>query len=346
MFTASPLTAREPELLVARESQLELVVEATAAGGASLVHARRGMGKTSLLNLAASQLSERGHRIFAVSASLATDGPGLMELLADRVGEPRQEWVEDPRLAGGWRLGGRSVSRPTDGGRLLAAVDRIRDGLWDAYDPPPPDRPPVLLVDDLPGQMLDRVFGLARDALWSLRCGWVVACDEADAAAMTDRAALFFDQLIDLAPLDASEAERVLRGRAPGVLQQDLVDRLVAASDGTPRSIVMAARQALGPAGTRPDRPAAEAAARRAQAQARLAELGRSPSMLVAVAQGLGGTVSASDPRLLEQLGWSRGRAAQVLKQLEENGFATSSDARPSGAGRPRTMYRLSEELR
>ena len=149
MYTASPLTSREPELFVARGRQLDLVVEAAAAGGASLVYGRRGMGKTSLLNLAASRLAERGHKIFVVSASLAPDGPGLVELLADRVGEPRREWVENPSIAGALRLGGQSVARPTDGGRLLAAVDRVRDGLWDEYDPPAPDRPPVLLVDDV-----------------------------------------------------------------------------------------------------------------------------------------------------------------------------------------------------
>ena len=50
------------------------------------------------------------------------------------------------------------------------------------------------------------------------------------------------------------------------------------------------------------------------------------------------GPVSASDERLLERLGWTRARAAQVLKQLEEAGLVVVTDEAADGPGRPRRL--------
>lgn len=349
MFGNAPVAASQPQRLLGRDAELHAVVRAAAAGVTTVVHGRRGIGKTSVLNMAAHRLAGLGHRTVGVSASLAPDGPGLIELVADRFAGPRSVYVPDKRFPGAVSMFGREESRPTDGGRLLSAVDRLRDGLSgeDAAELSPRTQP-VVVVDDLPGRMLDGLFGLARDALWSVPCSWIVACDTVDAAQMTERAALFFEDLVELPPLTHAQAAVALRSRLddPDGADLSLLDAIAAASDGTPRSLIMAARQALGPAGTRSEDEASSAASRRSTAQTRLAELGRSPAMLAAAMQGMGGTASASDPRLLDQLGWSRGRAAQVMRQLAEHGFATAADARPSGTGRPRTMYRLVEELR
>jgi DNA-binding PadR family transcriptional regulator len=62
--------------------------------------------------------------------------------------------------------------------------------------------------------------------------------------------------------------------------------------------------------------------------------------MLAAELAALGGA-SASDERLLKRLGWTRGRAVQVLKQLEEKGIVTASMRPVEGGGRPRKVYEL-----
>ena len=51
------------------------------------------------------------------------------------------------------------------------------------------------------------------------------------------------------------------------------------------------------------------------------------------------GPVSASDKRLLDRLGWTRPRAAQVLKQLEDAGLLVVTEEAPDGPGRPRKLY-------
>jgi predicted ArsR family transcriptional regulator len=69
--------------------------------------------------------------------------------------------------------------------------------------------------------------------------------------------------------------------------------------------------------------------------------VGRAAAMLVAEVESLG-PVSASDERLLSRLGWTRERAAQVFKQLEEAGLVVFSELR-DGPGRPRKVYRLKD---
>jgi predicted ArsR family transcriptional regulator len=82
---------------------------------------------------------------------------------------------------------------------------------------------------------------------------------------------------------------------------------------------------------------------RRLQAQAQrevdVAELGRAASMLYAELEN-SGPASASDDELLDRLGWSRQRAAQVLAELEQVGFV-KGEQRPGPTGRPRKVFAI-----
>lgn len=60
--------------------------------------------------------------------------------------------------------------------------------------------------------------------------------------------------------------------------------------------------------------------------------------MLMAELESLG-AASASDERLLRRLGWTRPRAVQVLRELEDAGLVTASYARGPGGGRQK-VYR------
>lgn len=65
---------------------------------------------------------------------------------------------------------------------------------------------------------------------------------------------------------------------------------------------------------------------------------GRGASMLMAELESLGAN-QRSDERLLSRLGWTRTRAVQVLRELEEHGMVTSSIVK-AASGRPRKLYR------
>jgi DNA-binding MarR family transcriptional regulator len=79
----------------------------------------------------------------------------------------------------------------------------------------------------------------------------------------------------------------------------------------------------------------------RIKREERLAELGRSAFMLMAELESLG-PASASDKQLLQRLGWTRSRAVQVFRQLEEAGLVTSETVK-GDSGRPRKVYRPAE---
>src|SRR5437870_5093353 len=68
---------------------------------------------------------------------------------------------------------------------------------------------------------------------------------------------------------------------------------------------------------------------------------GRPAAMLMSELESLG-AASAADERLLRRLGWTRPRAVQVLRELEDRGLVTSSSVK-GRAGRPRKVYRPSD---
>ena len=102
----------------------------------------------------------------------------------------------------------------------------------------------------------------------------------------------------------------------------------------TPRNILAAARDVLVEAADDPTQWVTNLHA----LQRRATELGRPAAMLFAELMDLG-PVSPSDKQLLERLGWTRARAAQVFKQLEQAGLVVVTDEAPDGPGRPRKLY-------
>src|SRR5690606_39495712 len=103
--------------------------------------------------------------------------------------------------------------------------------------------------------------------------------------------------------------------------------------EGNPRRLLALARAAR-VTGTSPAEQQ-EAMARR---QVEIAKLGRPATMLMSELESLG-PASASDERLLQRLGWTRSRAVQVFRELEDSGFVTASYVRGPAGGRPK-VYR------
>lgn len=72
----------------------------------------------------------------------------------------------------------------------------------------------------------------------------------------------------------------------------------------------------------------------------RRAALSQSAATLFDLLQGAE-PVTASDPSLLKQLGWSEMRVRRALQELSEGGLVRASQGRSTGPGRPPTVYQI-----
>ena len=365
LLSSRPLldTRADRRLFVGRTSQLAALDRARRAGLNTLVLGDRGSGSTSLLRQVALRLrEERCHRVELVDAGPTDGAEELLTLLVERLLPP----------AGALPASAGSPRGLSDGGRLLALLDRLRRELPDVLDHPPvearkgpawePGRPVVVLLDNASPAAAHVLMGRLRDETWSLPVVWVVAADRSAAAGFLEPPAdTFFEARVVLDELSADEAVALLRARLPaarrgatgGRVPDELLRRMV---DGvpvrTPRALVSALRDvvgaaaeagaAAGGAAISPTVAAVDLVTGQQREQAgRLAHLGRSAAMLVAELQSRGGSASASDDGLLDALGWTRSRASQVFRQLEAADLVTASERRVNGAGRPRKVYEL-----
>src|SRR5207244_4139396 len=185
----------------------------------------------------------------------------------------------------------------------------------------------VVLVDELPATSVGHtLFGRLRDELWQLPLTWVVAVAANEAGPLlSPPAEAFFDVILRLEPLSRAAQRAILDARAGNA------GRKIAAQidEGNPRRLLALAREAVA-GGAQP--PALQRALTHRDAE--VSKLGRAASMLMAELESLGPT-SASDEQLLKRLGWTRTRAVQVLRQLEEKGLVTSETAKDeSGSAR------------
>lgn len=317
-------TAADAALFVDRAAELEKLSRAVRHGFNSLVLGERGVGKTSLLRRLERQLDEGEIDCRFVEASGASTVVELIELVHEAVHGRRRD--------------------PTD--RLMASFDR-RDGPVDdirRLAPVEGGRVVVLLDSVGSPDVVQHLFGRLRDEVWQLPLLWVVAGHRADRSRYLEPPAdSFFDAVIEVGELDEEDAVDLLRRRAHRGGQDDpAAGVLLSVSDKlakqvtprTPRNLLAAARDVLIEAEDDPTRWVTNLYA----VQARAAALGRAPAMLFTEVMDLG-PVSASDKRLLDRLGWTRPRAAQALKQLEEAGLVVVTDEAPDGPGRPRKLY-------
>jgi hypothetical protein len=118
---------------------------------------------------------------------------------------------------------------------------------------------------------------------------------------------------------------------------ESLLRNVASAADGNPRRIVSLARGAL-LGGQSVD----EVASARSQRRERARELGEAAGRLFAYLEANGG-ISASDERMLRELGWSRSRATQVLRELERAGLVEVASER--GEKGRRKVYALSDTV-
>jgi len=241
---------------------------------------------------------------------------------------------------------GEKVSPDESAGRTLQLLAQAREdkaaatqAQWEAKSPDLGDSPltPVIVVDDVTAAAGHALFGRMRDEMWGLGFVWVVAVRTADrGGVLLPPADAFFDRQIDVGPLDGP-AVRALVTRRTGSSSGEWPAHVLQAFGGNPRRILDVVRDVVSRPGGPDYQEALDAIARR---DAAIHTLGRPESMLAAELAAIG-SASASDAALLDRLGWTRGRAVQVLTRLEQAGLVRSEEARTGKQGRPRKVYRL-----
>jgi energy-coupling factor transporter ATP-binding protein EcfA2 len=180
------------------------------------------------------------------------------------------------------------------------------------------------------------LFGRMRDTLWQMPHSWVVAVDEDETrAVLKPPAEAFFDTVLRLAPLPTNALIDLLHRRD---LPEELDDRslweIAANAHGNARTALRAANAAVVSG-----RDPRETMTERSRLLEAAANLGRPHGLLMAELLDLG-QGSPSDEVLLDRLGLTRGRVTALLRELLEAGLVEAGPDRPTGPGRPKTIYR------
>ncbi len=325
-------TGADQRRYVGRARETAQVLEALTAEQNVLVLGEPGSGRTSLLHHLAWRLErDHGGDALVLSGESAASAAQLLGVLVARIRRLDRE-----RSRGAWLDELRALSMP-DGpfGEVVAPaltlelLDLLGEALAER------DRLLCLMIDGLAPGVAHAVFGSLRNDLWTLvGVRWVLAGDGADRALYLEPPAdAFFSVVAELAPLEESDARSLLEAHDVAPPPRHL-DAVLAAGAGNPRRLLRSAA-ALRAGAPLPDRDRATQTARATQIAGPLA--GRLVEYLLD--RGFAG---ASDPRLLRQVGASRQRVSEVLRQLEQAGLLESSAAHaPGHPGRPARRFAL-----
>jgi hypothetical protein len=339
-LSSKPLrdTKADAALFVDREHEIERIRRALRADLNVLLLGERGSGRTSLLkHLAYRCRTEWNEAHVFVEGGLAADARTFLSLLRFRL-------LGDQQISAGEALarGARSAAGLLSGEPSLsiAAPRHETEELLALYADvaAAAARKPgcIVLVDEVASADLTHtIFGRFRDETWELPLRWIVAGDvDARATYLKPPADAFFEVVVELDSLSETAALEIVRRRlGDETLSATDLRALVAMSDGIPRRLLASARR-LVVDGAELD----ELETVRAWQSARLAELGPSARRLFEDLETFG-PASASDPELLARLDWTRGRAAQVFRQLERSQLVRGSSRRSTTGGPDRRVF-------
>src|SRR5665811_326115 len=317
---ASALDAR---LFVDRKAELETLERNAESRLNSLVVGPPGIGKTSLLHQLERRLDSHAELepIFVDGAGRAASPEELLSLINYRLDEDRARFSY---VGEAMQSAGRRPPR-TGTEQLLATLRTVREALAAR------ERRAVLIIDERPsGETAHALFGQLRDELWGLPATWVVATRTSEQAAYRrPPASAFFESVVTVEPLPEKAAIQLLKKRtADTEINGDLLRKIVTAADGQPVLLILLARQTL-----LEGRSLGDALGVQDERAQRARQLGDAATRLVAYIEA-DGPVSASDTRMLSELGWTRSRATQVLRQLEQAGLAEVSNERVGSSRR------------
>lgn len=329
-LSSRPLLDTRPDtsLFINRQPEIDLLLRVNRSGFNAIVFGERGIGKTSLLRRLQYRLRQEKAATIFVDGSLPEDALDILELVRYQVAGTR---TRSRSILPTYMLAEEVSSEPE---KLLRSIRILAESLND-------DVHRTVLLDNPSAADAHTLFGRLRDELWRLPLNWIVSADnDRRWQYLQPPADAFFEHVVDLDPLSPQAAKALLEKRLnKAELKRIDVRKMIELAKGNPRQLVTLARASLEAEST-----AGTIEQDRAELQRRLAGLGRAASMLVSELEALG-PVSASDERLLKRLGWTRPRAVQVLKQLEEEGIVTSSAESSETTGRPRKVYNLVQKV-
>lgn len=316
-------TTVDAELFVDRADELAKLRRSVRLGFNVLVLGDRGSGKTSLLRQFERQLVESESNPHFVESSGADNVNELVDLiLATLQGRRRAPFEQLVASINGTDQTAARVARlaPANGEQTVVLLDSVTSP-----------------------ELVHHLFGRLRDEMWQLAITWVVSGDLSRRLGYLETPAdSFFDAVIGLGELNLDDAAELLRRRALSAEKGDvLAEVLLGAATTlarrttprTPRNLLSAARQLL-----LANEDPTQWLTNHHSLQLRAAALGRPAAMVFTELMDLGPT-SPSDKRLLDRLGWTRARAAQVLKQLENAGLVVATGEASGRPGRPRRLY-------
>lgn len=300
------------------------------AGVNTLVVSERGMGKTTTLRQLTRRLRARPDIVAVfVDGNLPTPGPIDLVQTIMRAGA-RASGFSSLRLA---VLGDLTTVEGRDNDRLVEAVRRLRRVV------PEGTKRIVAIVDSLSEPVAAHtVFGRLRDELWQSPYRFIASVDSSMARqVLRPPADAFFEEVLQLGALTSDEQMDIARRRVGKRLADRLRPRLEVLDAETPRRLIRLLRHLV-------EDGEDQATSYMSSIENRnrsVSRLGRPSAMLVAELEALGPR-SASDDELLRRLGWTRQRAAQVFRQLEDAGLV-KGDRLPGPQGRPRRVFSLVE---
>jgi hypothetical protein len=330
-------TRRDRALFVDREQTIEVAEKTVRNGGNVLLVGSRGSGKSSLLRMVEHNLGEDERRRLLIDGRVAASTLDFLTLLRDQLGA----WPKVPlgqaaatlaSAAVGMLEASHVVLRPsaTDTQNLLGQLRAFAGSL-------PAEGETIVLVDEMPSpQAAHTLFGRLRDELWELPLVWLVAADERDVGLYREPPAdAFWQRVVAIPGLDESVAAELLRRRlGEEELPDAVVQQLVEAADGNPRRLITLAYDVVAEGAD----PSALLKGDR-ELQERIKKLPEPAKRLLAEVEA-NGAASPSDEGLLKKLGWTRSRASQVFRELEQQGLVRGLE-RPGTRGRPRRLYEV-----
>lgn len=303
----------EPEMLLRRALDLGLNVA---------VRGESGTGKTTLTNHVISSAEIVPDRVVRIDCHALSVRDTLYRI-AEGWGwsKPTRSWKPKPGYALALGDGLMSVTHeqmpiPPDPDRLDAHdIELLTDTIVDRFttDGNDVEAPWIAIIEDPSPDAVTAIFGGQRDRLWQLPVQWIVLTR----GGISSDAALFFEAQVTLGEMGAGAARELLERRLVAAGRQDptLVNTVIERVPWRPRDLVAAARDGLLHAEDAPARFRVQG-----DLTERAAALGRPHAMLMYELLSRG-AASASDEALLQRLGYSRARLAQLLAQMQIAGL-------------------------
>lgn len=300
-LTQRPLTASDADarLFVDREAELSAIERALGLGFNVFLSGPAGSGKTSTLRRVEARLGTRSRFFNAARIDSFDD---LIAGLAAAIGAGQQSSEAGRRPGERWA------------GDALAD---IRAGALDLEG----GASPVVILDGLTDELRHELFGRQRDELWEVPLRWVVTGH----GALTPPADAFFETATRLQPLDRRAMHDLLwrRSRTGTPDEQARLEALAETlpsilGPATPRQLLAAARAVM-----LSDDPEDTLEQLRKQQSAR-EHVSATAGRVLDALEVLGPTY-AGDERLLAEIGTTRSRITQVLRELETAGLVVST---------------------